>query len=426
MTDATISQALTPFQDASGHLAALDGCAPARLSRRVAARLLDTGILMGIGLIAYLPALAVSFGPRTYTAVQWQSGLTLLAQLVWAAASLGYLVMLGLTGFMPGGRILGIRQVNIVGKAPGIAALGKYALEALLNVFTCNIGLIISFAIIKPPLNRAWYDVASGLVVLDIRVGRDPLAAPATSPVTAAVTREVVRESVVNVGSGSHSVVSDGSEAGSLVTDETSLAAPLLTPASPAPSVKPPVARQAPVTSVDGDEMITGVPWHKPESAPFEPVPDLVAPRTFQPSPVQAGPAMAVPLHEELDDRTVVSLEPIVPVGGRATLALVSDDGVRILLDKVTVLGRNPSAPQGHENARLHPLPDTTMSVSKTHALVGPDPDGLWVQDLRSTNGTAITTANGIRTAVPAGGRVVAARGSIVHIGKLAFHVTEQ
>jgi pSer/pThr/pTyr-binding forkhead associated (FHA) protein len=66
------------------------------------------------------------------------------------------------------------------------------------------------------------------------------------------------------------------------------------------------------------------------------------------------------------------------------------------------------------------------MSVSKTHAVVGPDPDGVWVQDLRSTNGTAITTANGMRTAVPAGGRAVAGLGAVVHIGKVAFKVAEQ
>jgi len=90
------------------------------------------------------------------------------------------------------------------------------------------------------------------------------------------------------------------------------------------------------------------------------------------------------------------------------------------------VVGRNPVAPEAFPDARLHSLQDTTMSVSKTHAVVGPDPDGVWVQDLRSTNGTAVTTANGMRTAVPSGGRLLAGQGAVVHIGKLAFRVTEQ
>jgi uncharacterized RDD family membrane protein YckC len=416
MSNYPYTRGLTPFADASGHLQALDGCAPAALGKRAAARLIDTALLIAIGLIAYLPAMIASF-QGTYSGQEAAAWLTLLAQFVWGAASLGYLVMLALTGYFPGGRMLGIRQVNIMGRAPGFAGVGKYLLETLLNVFTCNIGLLISFAVIKPPLNRAWYDTATGIVVLDVKAGRDPLA---RSVVAAPMPPMVHRDAVVSVGAAVPYVPPVAAS-----TDQTSLAAPLALSEYARPqSVDRPGPSITPVVSVGNDGMITGVPWSRGSGgAPVSPdlEPQLI-------SVHDAGrhvPAARQEVEDE-SDRTVVSLDVIAGLQPQHTLLLVSDDGQRIPLDKATVVGRNPVAPEGFPGARLHSLQDTTMSISKTHAVVGPDPDGVWVQDLRSTNGTAVTTANGMRTAVPSGGRLVAGQGAVVHIGKLAFRVTEQ
>lgn len=45
--------------------------------------------------------------------------------------------------------------------------------------------------------------------------------------------------------------------------------------------------------------------------------------------------------------------------------------------------------------------------------------------DLHSTNGSAVTTPSGIRTAVPAGGALVVASGGQLHLGRRSFHVIE-
>ncbi len=47
------------------------------------------------------------------------------------------------------------------------------------------------------------------------------------------------------------------------------------------------------------------------------------------------------------------------------------DDGTVVSLSPPTVLGRNPQPPTTHPNARVVALHDTSMRMSKTHALVG-------------------------------------------------------
>ncbi len=427
-----ITNGLSPFTDGTTTYEALDGCAPATLGRRFGARALDFVLGGAVGLIISLPILFQNSLDGILTTY-------LIVQVLTAAVAIGVYVYFGITGFLPGGRILGIRQVRVAdGRAPGWAGVAKYLLIALVSGFTFGIGYIITIAMIRNRLNRAWHDTTTGLVVLDVKAGRDPIAHPWTgaatrlAPVaprettmrgeTGATTNlpsSAVRPAVVSVGSAPPVVV--GPAAG---TDETSLASPLLdsefsrplSGASPTPSAPA-------VVSVGSDGMITGVPWRRgTANAPAAPDLEPLISVHEVASPVPAHPQPA----EDESDRTVVSLDAIALMQAQHTLLLVSDDGQRIPLDKATVLGRNPVAPDGFADARLHSLQDTTMSVSKTHAVVGPDPDGVWVQDLRSTNGTAVTTANGMRTAVPSGGRLVAGRGATVHVGKIAFHVTEQ
>lgn len=407
------SGGLTPFADSTTSFPVLDGCVPASLGRRFGARALDVALGTGVGILVSLPL-------RLVTSYEALLAASLVVQLVAAALSVGVYIYFGTTGFLPGGRILGIRQVRVAtGKAPGWAGFGKYALIGLASGPTLGIAYLVTVLLIKKPLNRGWHDNATGLVVLDVKAGRDPIENPlaSTSSTIAAVEPKAA---VVSVG------VADRISSPAFVpSDAMSLVSPLGAP--PAPSFTPPApsftpaapvpSALHPVVSVQDDGMILGVPWRKDQSAPTA-SPPMISIR-------EAGPAPVSP-DIDLEDRTVVSLEAIAGAPGRGTLTLVSEDGQRIPLDKVTVVGRNPSTPDGYPDARTHSLPDTTMSVSKTHVILGPDPDGVWVQDLRSTNGTAITTANGMRTAVPAGGRVVAGLGALVHIGKVAFKITEQ
>lgn len=420
------SSGVSPFTDGTRTYDALDGCAPAGLGRRFAARVLD--FLLG-GTVGALISIAVPL-QKSLDGVLVAS---VIVQVLVFVLSVAVYVYFGTTGFLPGGQILGIRQVRVAdGRAPGWSGLAKYLLISLVSGFTLGIGYLITVLMIKKPLNRAWHDTASGLIVLDVRAGRDPLAnrlnvAPARlSAVSPAPTgafdaspahpiTSTARPAVVSVGSPT-APVSHGSN------DATSLASPFSDPATL--STAQPVTSVASVVSVGDDGMITGVPWSR-GSASATASPDVD--QHFTPVREVAHPVpVGHPPAEDESDRTVVSLDAIALLQAQHTLLLVSDDGQRIPVDKATVLGRNPVAPEGFDGSRLHPLQDTTMSVSKTHAVVGPDPDGVWVQDLRSTNGTAVTTANGMRTAVPSGGRLVAGHGAVVHIGKVAFRVTEQ
>jgi uncharacterized RDD family membrane protein YckC len=419
------SSGVSPFTDGTTTYEALQGCTPATLGRRFAARVLD--LVLG-GAVGVLISLAVPLQKSL-------DGLliaSVMVQVLAIALSFGVYLYFGKTGFLPGGRILGIRQVRVAdGRAPGWAGLGKYLLISLVSGFTFGIGYLITVLMIKKPLNRAWHDTATGLVVLDVKAGRDPLAnrlnvVPARlSPGSPAATGVVDPSAAQPTSSSSRpAVVSVGSIAAPVLhasNDATSLALPF---PEQGLSTAQPMTSAAAVVSVGDGGMITGVPWSRGSaSAPSSPDVD----QSFMPLPANPSPVPAAqPPVEDESDRTVVSLDAIALLQAQHTMLLVSDDGQRIPVDKATVLGRNPVAPEGFAGSRLHPLQDTTMSVSKTHAVVGPDADGVWVQDLRSTNGTAVTTANGMRTAVPSGGRLIAGHGAVVHIGKVAFRVTEQ
>lgn len=399
---------LSPFTDGKETYPALEGCVPATMGRRFGARALDVVLGTATGLLINLPL-------RLITASQSYLVGALVVQVLVVLLTIGVYIYFGMTGFLPGGRILGVRQVRVSdGSAPGWSGLAKYLLIGLVSGFSFGIGYLITIGMIKRPLNRGWHDVATGIVVLDVKAGRDPIAHPWTR--ASEILKPVApREAVVSVGAS----VPD-SPLRVTSTDETSLVSPLAAPSSQTftPVERTSTPQLGAVTSVVDDGMILGVPWRKEQAGPFEPAnAPLIAVRDAMPAASQ---------DIDMEDRTVVSLNAIVGTPARGTVALVSDDGQRIPIDKVTVVGRNPVAPEGYSDPRLHSIPDTTMSVSKTHAVVGPDPDGVWVQDLRSTNGTAITTANGMRTAVPAGGRAVAGLGAVVHIGKVAFKVAEQ
>jgi RDD family/FHA domain len=427
------TKGLSPFSDGTTTYECLDGCAPATLGRRFGARALDFVLGGAAGLLISLPI-------RFQTSLDAILTASLVVQVLTAVLTVGVYVYFGITGFLPGGRILGIRQVRVSdGSAPGWSGVAKYLLISLVAGFTFGIGYIITIGMIKNRLNRAWHDTATGLVVLDVKAGRDPIAHPWTRAATRLSAVAPAREAVVSVGSGAAdvapsaarpAVVSAGPVPSAPVasmagTDVTSLASPFVVTQAATSSSGDRQSHGVPaVVSVGNDGMITGVPWRKREaSAPASPDVD----RPFIPVREAATP---VPVRqqavEDESDRTMVSLDAIALLQSHHTLLLVGDDGQRIPLDRATVVGRNPVAPDGFSAARLHPLEDPTMSISKTHAVVGPDPDGVWVQDLKSTNGTAVTTANGMRTAVPSGGRLVAGPGAVVHMGKLAFRVTEQ
>ena len=73
------------------------------------------------------------------------------------------------------------------------------------------------------------------------------------------------------------------------------------------------------------------------------------------------------------------------------------DDGRDIELDRTVLIGRNPAGHPGEDTAQLIPVADPGRSISKTHLHLLAGNGGVWVTDRDSTNGSSVTTPDGIR-----------------------------
>lgn len=132
----------------------------------------------------------------------------------------------------------------------------------------------------------------------------------------------------------------------------------------------------------------------------FAPVPTMMNPSLSSDAPHSQAVAATVP-RKARPAKRIVELE------------LVFDDGRLIPVAEGGVIGRDPSADPTMPWAALHAIPDP--SLSKTHLSVGPLPNGMWILDHHSTNGTSVlsngvsTPCNpGMRAEVPVGAHVVA------------------
>jgi len=133
-------------------------------------------------------------------------------------------------------------------------------------------------------------------------------------------------------------------------------------------------------------------------------------------SPSRAPVAVRPPVGGGIPYVTPKSLEPQAPAPIPAPVVaaqwrLVLHDGSTLTVPSPLLLGRNPARPANLPGAYLLPLSDATKTVSKTHAVLEIDGQGIWVTDLDSTNGSQVALPNGgnthaaprQRTAVPAG-----------------------
>lgn len=110
--------------------------------------------------------------------------------------------------------------------------------------------------------------------------------------------------------------------------------------------------------------------------------------------------------------------------GGGAPIVLRFDDGHSVDVRSDGVIGREPVIPQGVDAAKItkHVLVDDTASVSKTHLLFGITRGELWVEDVGSTNGSAIALGESW-TELSKGVRYAVEKGSVVHMGQRSFKV---
>jgi predicted component of type VI protein secretion system len=106
-----------------------------------------------------------------------------------------------------------------------------------------------------------------------------------------------------------------------------------------------------------------------------------------------------------------------------AVLRIRLDDGRDFQLDRNVLVGRNPVGQAGEQHAQLLAVDDPGRSISKTHLHVLTDGAGVWVTDRNSTNGSAVTTPDGLRTPLQPGVPAFVSPGSTVHFGDRSFHL---
>jgi uncharacterized RDD family membrane protein YckC len=140
-----------------------------------------------------------------------------------------------------------------------------------------------------------------------------------------------------------------------------------------------------------------------------------------QPARANAGPPGDRPAPNEAAGLSRISPSIAVPESARADgqtgWFVVLDDGREIDITGLVLLGRNPHAQPGEEDAQLIKIADETRTVSKSHLAIATDRDGAFLVDRGSTNGSTVTTSGGVSTKCRMGERVRVSEGSIVSIG---------
>ena len=407
------------------------------------------GKRLGAAVLDWLPAfavLAISFTigfagvTRTLSGgfiIYDTSAVVLLGGIGSALALLYALVLMGIegrTGSTLGNQIMGIRSADKDGYAPGagpvflrdiitgagiiLAILAAIVLVAL-KAFDIALWIVAplfllgsAWAVIvvlsstwdKNGNLRGWHDAVAKTLVFDIKAGRNPVAtggiqgpysfAPLDLPPVQQVPSPVAGAApappqVINA----QQLTLQGSQASE----------------APAPdgAALDPNKWQAPATTQ---------PWSAPAaghvSQPAVPM-EQAHQAVSQPSAVG---------HPD-DDHERTQLRGAQPPAPLAVLRIRLDDGRDFELDRSVLIGRNPAAHSGEQVAQMLAIQDPGRSISKTHLHLLSDRDGIWVTDRNSTNGSAVTTPDGIRTPLQAGQPAYVRPGSTVHFGDRTFHL---
>ena len=172
--------------------------------------------------------------------------------------------------------------------------------------------------------------------------------------------------------------------------------APPAPPAPPAPVLSEPPAPAAAPEQIAAPPVTPPAPVVAPEPvlAPVPPAPVASDPPTLA---TAAEPELITSDDDDdLDSTIVVDRRPVIP------WRLIADDGFTVALTGSTaVLGRKPGEVDGTQAISI---PDTTKTLSKTHARLELA-DGAWtVIDLDSTNGVIVVAADGTEDLLEKGG----------------------
>lgn len=97
------------------------------------------------------------------------------------------------------------------------------------------------------------------------------------------------------------------------------------------------------------------------------------------------------------------------------------DDGRRIPVEQLVLIGRRPSQPADGTTAQLVEVGEGGHAISKVHLALGVDARGLHVTDLGSTNGTALVSSAGELEPCQPGVQARLREGQTVSFGDRSF-----
>lgn len=397
---------------------------PAAAGKRLGAAVIDW--LPGVAVLVVTFAIGFAGITRTRSGgfIVYDTSSLVLFGGIGLGLTLAYLfVVLGLearSGKTPGNLAMGIRSADQDGYAPGAGAVflrglitGAGILLALLAavlivvfkwfdaaLFILGPLLLVgaAWAVLVVVSNRwdrngglrGWNDTAAKTLVFDVKAGRDPITTGGIQgPYSFAPLDLPPVQQVLSPVAGAKA------------------------PQTPAP--QPPATRTA------------APPVPAPSAAmPSQPMP-YTSPASFAPpgsnSPgVPTGHRVPPPYVDDDVERTQVRPGAVGPAPV-AVLRIRLDDGRDFQLDRSVLVGRNPMGQTGEQHAQLLAVDDPGRSISKTHLHLLTDGTGIWVTDRQSTNGSAVTTPDGLRTPLVPGVPTFVTPGSSVHFGDRTFYL---
>ncbi|WP_194949782.1 RDD family protein [Actinomyces trachealis] len=387
----------------------LDGTVAASRGKRLGAWLLD-GLILAI-VQGSVTAVAWSGIIRQLLAgakpEQVDATFLPVPGLVGFGLSLAYVIWLWFRGQTPSYVLMGLRMVNQdTAGAPRGRSLIWHILAGLIGSVTLGVATIV--ILLRPnSKGRNWYDRTSGVAVVDLRAGRDPLAEEPLKeePTVKEVDPdEALGETITVQAPG----LIQGLPVLASQTAPAPADSPMFAPTSSAAPASGPLGVSGSRNSMRGtsphaDAVITAVPWEmgselpgaaQLQSAPGTPVD---APATTAPPASPAPAASGVPTGASVPSvAPVAAPDPAPSEASVLQLVLRVDTGQRIVLGEGrTVLGREPEARGEWTGALTVPVTDPEMSISKTHLGVLLTAESTTVLDLGSTNGTKMIMPNG-------------------------------
>jgi uncharacterized RDD family membrane protein YckC len=380
-------------------------------------------------------------------------GLRMTLVVICSAIVIGWVIfvcyLLAMRAASPGLRAMKLQVVGFLDGRP--IGLARVLIRALVfwALFVTGIGLLIMLIMeLRHPRKQGWHDLAATAVMIKERV----LAPPVQSARTAA---SVQQGPPAQVGNGSQQLQPNGARApmspgygggeaygppGGPVPPGQLTPPPGMGYSTGSPSYAPAGASQGggPDSPYGGNAYAT--PYPGTPSGPqqqYGPGGEMYAPGQHgqheqHADPVakssNGSPSGGAPSYEgtqppaaDFEDHTSVAAPRSEYI---QDWSILLDDGRRIALDGLVLLGRNPQPKAGEEDAQLIKIADETRTVSKSHLAVGVDGDGVYVVDRGSTNGSTVSTTNGMSTRCKAGELVRVGEGAIVSLGDHWLEIT--